>query len=122
MTDNILEIKPRKGLSKQDRFKNEQEEIVNKLNAILGFDSKNNKFILEELKNDIEKQKKILELVSDVEKYFACAKWSCFNKKVDNKWFSLMRSIYKSTNYEIQYKHKMKDGSKYTEYTIIKNL
>jgi hypothetical protein len=112
----------KKSYKKKDKYEKEQQEIVRKLNGILGLDEKNNKFVLEELKQDEEKQKQIIGLEEDVKKYFACTRWTYYNKVVDNKWLSLLKAIYKNTNYDVQYKYKMRNGERYIEYSINKNL
>jgi hypothetical protein len=119
-TNNIIPIK--RSYTKKEKYQKEQEEIVKKLNTILSLDEKNNKFIFEDLKSDQNKQNMIILLEEDVKKFFACTRWTYFNKQVDNKWLSLLKAIYKNSNYDIQYKHKMKNGNKYIEYTINKNL
>jgi hypothetical protein len=122
MTEDNNKPVVKRSYTKKEKFEKEQLEIVARLNSILGLNEKNNKFILEELKGDEEKQKQIIGLEEDVKKYFACRGWAYFNKDVDTKWLSLMRSIYKSTGYEVNYKLKQKNGEKYIEYSINKNL
>lgn len=121
MTENDNKSIVKRSYTKKEKYEKEQMEIVERLNEILGL-SETNKFILEDLKMDKEKQGKIIGLEEDVKKYFACRGWACFNKEVDNKWLSLLRSIYKSSGYELSYKQKTKAGEKFTEYIVIKNL
>ena len=116
--DNII----KKSYKKKDKYEKEQQEIVRKLNGILGLDEKNNKFILEELKQDEEKQKQIIGLEEEVKKYFAYHKWTYFNTGVQNGAVSLMRSIYKNTGYDVNYKKKTTNSEIKTEYSINKKL
>ena len=119
--DNNINIIKR-SYTKKEKYQKEQEEIVKRLNTILGLNEKNNKFILEDLKNDQEKQKQILELEEDVKKCFAYNRWAYFKVGIKNEAISLMRSIYKSSGYDVNYKQKQKNGEKYIEYSITKNL
>jgi hypothetical protein len=118
MTDDNI----KKSNKKNDKYQKEQEQVVKKLNSILEIDEANNRFLLEQLKQDEEKQKQILELEEDVKKFFVYHDWPYFKNTVSNRWLSLLRSIYKHTNYEITYKQKQKNGDKYTEYKITKNI
>lgn len=120
--DNVLHVPKKKSYTKKEKFVKEQEEIIQKLNIILGFNDKNNRFILEELKNNFEKQEAILKLEEDVKKYFSCSNWAYFKNLVSNEFMSLLRSIYKNTGYDIQYKKKMIKGEIKTEYYIYKKL
>jgi hypothetical protein len=97
----------KKSYKKKDKYEKEQQEIVRKLNGILGLDEKNNKFVLEELKQDEEKQKQIIGLEEEVKKYFVYNRWPYFNKnkEIENKWMSLLKSIYKSGGYNMVFKN-----------------
>jgi hypothetical protein len=110
--DNIKEdvnkdIKPKNksaGRPKREEvFKKERNEVLNKLNKILGITEDNDKFYLWDVDNNTDIQKGILDLKTDVEKYFRCSGWSFYSKKVgeDRKYMSLMRSIYKDFKYEL---------------------
>ena len=88
---------------REDIYKKEREEILNKLNKILGVTEDNNKFFLWDIDNNEEIQKSILELKTDVEKYFRCSGWNFFSKSLhdDRKYISLMKSLYKEFKYEL---------------------
>ncbi len=115
-------IKKKVSNKKNDRYKADQLLVVEKLNQILGINESNNKFILEELNSDEEKQKKIIGLEEDVKKYFLYGNWGYFKKLVANESMSLVRSIYKNTGYEMQYKKRIINGVMKTEYSINKKL
>jgi hypothetical protein len=122
MTEDNNKPIVKRSYKKVEKYAKEQQEIVDRLNKIIGLDEKNNKFVLEELKADEAKQKQIIGLEEDVKKYFACTRWTYFNKEVDNKWLSLLKAIYKNTNNDVQFKYKMKNGERYIEFSINKNL
>jgi hypothetical protein len=102
-------------------FKKEQQEVANKLHIILGITDTNNSFILDDLKSNEEQQKQIIELEGDVKKYFKYASWPYFKKTVDNRYLSLMRSIYKNTGYNITYKITSRNKKYIYIYYINKN-
>jgi|688.fasta_scaffold71341_2 hypothetical protein len=93
-------------LKKADKYKTERLEILNKLNNILGITEDNNKFLLCDIDNNEDKQKEIIGLVSDIEKYFSCSSWTYFSKGImgDRKYLSLIRSIYKEFKYDLYIK------------------
>ena len=107
---------------KSEKYERERNEIIKRLNEIIGINEYNNRFILEDLKNNKDKQEAIKGLENEVRKYFAHSEWPYFRKSVneETKSICLARSIYKSCNYDINYKQKMKNGIKYTEYIITK--
>jgi hypothetical protein len=116
--------KPRITKTKAEKYEKEQKEIVERLNEIIGIDEKNNKFIMEELREDKQKLEKILELEEEVKRYFAYGNWGYFKGKIleETKGISLARGIYNASGYEINYKLKQKEGKKYTEYNIRKGI
>jgi hypothetical protein len=102
--DNIKEdvnkdIKPKnKGgrLKKSDKYKEERLDIVNKINNILGVTETNKKFYTYDLDKDEAKQKEIMKLKDDVEKYFASKQNALFSKdKHQRDYLLLIRLVYK---------------------------
>ena len=91
---------------KSSKYYEERQDIIKKLNNILGITSINNSFYIYELDNNIEKQKQILDLKRDIKEYFPCSKWAVYNNssKLKKEYISLIRSVYKYMNYEITYK------------------
>ena len=61
-----------------EKYKNERENICNKILEILDLDEKNS-FLLVDLDNDTEKQKAILDMKDEIKKYFAV---SCLSSSV----------------------------------------
>lgn len=125
MTEEIgsqhIQVK-RKRVKKNEIHKEEQQNILKKFNEILGIDEQNNAIILEEFKTNIEKHKQILSLENEIKQYFAYGNWAYFKGNLieENKSLCLVRSVYKACGYDINYKQKMKNGNKYTEYYFIK--
>ena len=67
-----------------DKYKIEREEICKKIIDILQLDD-NNSFILCEFDDNVEKQKKIMEIKDEIQKYFACSEISSFKPNFECK-------------------------------------
>ena len=110
-----------------EKYKNEREDICNKIITILELDE-NKSFILCELDNDIEKQNKILEMKKDIQKYFSVSCISSFRPNFDCKrpYLNIVRSILRKQNYVFERSEIEKsknDGSFFrsTKYKIFRN-
>jgi len=81
---------------KNELYKNEQIDIMNKIINILQLDE-NNSITLYELDNAIIKQEKILNLLPEIKKYFKCncVKSLLSPEKVKRVYLSLIRYITK---------------------------
>jgi len=88
---------------KIEKFENERKIIINKLFEIIGIDQNNNLLSLHKMDNDLEKQQKIIDLESDIKKYFISSRWTCFNKPKNCKriWLSILKNTLKDMGYEI---------------------
>jgi hypothetical protein len=89
---------------KVDNYDNERNALLNKLFNILNIDDINNTFTLKSLDNNTKQQNEILNLVTDIKKYFICSKWACFNKTVlnsDRLYLSIIKNLLKNMNYII---------------------
>jgi hypothetical protein len=110
-----------------ERFKNEREEICNKLIEILQLDN-NNSFLLNDLDNDIEKQNTILCMKDEIKKYFAVSCISAFKPNFECKrpYLNIVRSILRKQNYIFQCKTTMRkteigNYQTFTKYKIFRN-
>lgn len=95
-------------MSKRDRtlknnmYINERNLISVKLCTILGISKINNYFHLYDIDNDINIQKEIIELKSDIRKYFSCSQWTCFKEKdVKREYLTILKAVFKSTNKQV---------------------
>ena len=77
---------------KVEQYNNERKQLLDKLFNILEINENNNMFSLHKLDNDIEKQNKILELESEIKKYFLCSRWTYFNnrKRISKRSYLLL--------------------------------
>lgn len=100
--NNILvadaNLKKKNRPTKHKLFFNEQQALLKSLLDILGISGTNNIFYFEDIINDNQKTKQIMDLESDVKKYFTCGKWSYYTKIVTEPIISFIKSILKATN------------------------
>ena len=104
--DNINESKKPKitknRSTKKDLYKKEQEEILNKINTILGISKDNNTIYLYDIENDDDKKNQILALSDDVKKYFKTSNWAFYkDEECKGNHVLLCKSIYKDMGYKI---------------------
>ncbi len=84
-----------------EKFTNERNELLQNMLNIIEISKDNNMLSLKKLEKDLDKQRQIIELESEIKKYFICSKWNYFtNKNADIKrnYISLIRSICKDMN------------------------
>ncbi len=94
---NITRNKP----TKQEFFKKEQEDILNKINNIMGINESNNVLYLYDIENDSDKRQQVLALLDDIKKYFKASKWYYITSGELENYFLLVKTIYKQMNYDI---------------------
>lgn len=82
---------------KDDKYKVEQEQIIDKILDILDVYNNNNSFILHEVENNDYKISKINELVDDIKKYFPCKNMGGVKEpeKFKRAWLSVIRQVLK---------------------------
>lgn len=102
--------------TKTELYTNEREIILYKIFDILNINENNNTFSLGDLDSDQKIQNQILELESDIKKYFLCGSWFCFaSSNVKRKVLSIIKNIMKVMNYKMISKRKLikiKDSDK----------
>ncbi len=108
--------------TKKDIYKNERDEVLQKLNKILGITDKNNKFYMEDINEEIEH--KIMKLKKHVWEYFYGKASAVFNSKyaVKKEFLSLLKIVYKEMGYEltrVEKRIKRKDKYVYSSYYIV---
>ncbi len=92
---------------KKELFKEEQIEILNKINNILGITKDNNILYLYDIENDEKKKKEILNLSDDIKKYFKAGNWSFYRDEICyNNHVLLCKCIYKEMGYKILSKQR----------------
>lgn len=118
-------IKKRNRPSKEQRYQKEREELIQKINLIIGIDEKNTNVLLFDIDNEITKNK-IRNLIPDIQKYFKCGTWNYFKMTNNKNEIGLLKSVYQNNGYIITTKKKltMRDNVKkqYTELYFINNF
>jgi hypothetical protein len=86
-----------------EKFKDEREEICNKLIEILDLDE-NNSFLLTDLDNDSKKQNDILGMKDEIKKCFAVSTISAFkpNFVCKRPCLNIVRSILRQQNFTFE--------------------
>lgn len=80
-------------------FEQEQCAILNKIYEIIGINDNKKEFTLYELCCKPESIKQIIDMKTDIRKFFSASHWACFkdkNYKSNNEYIVLIRNIFKS--------------------------
>ena len=107
--NNEKVIKHRNRPDKKTRYSKEREEIINKLNKLIGIDDKNNSIFLCELEKNANLKTQIEEMLPEIKKYHKYGHWGYFSTEYargKDNYISLMRAVYNDNNYEILSKLK----------------
>ena len=107
----------------ETKYPEEREAICNKLIDILGLDG-NGTILLTDLEQDIEKQTKILDMKSEIQKYFAVSGLAPFrpNATCNRPYINILRGILRRQGYTFESSSvitSLNDG-KYTSTTKYK--
>lgn len=109
-----------------EKFKDEREAICYKIIGIL--ELTNGEFILSELDENIEKQRRLLELKTEISKFFECSTISTFKPNFECKrpYLNLVKGILRKQNYTIEssdYLVKIENGllKRTTKYKLFRN-
>ena len=82
---------------KSELYKKEQEEIIDKICNILDLENRNS-YTLYELDNNVEIQKKIMELIPEIRKWFAFNNMKAVGEpnRIKRPWLSIIKNLLKS--------------------------
>jgi hypothetical protein len=111
-----------------NKYDNERKNVLNQLFNILGIDENNNSFLTHELDSDLNKQNKIIELESDIKKYFICGHWNYFkDHTMKRRYLSLIKNIVKHMGLQIMITTNLIKNDDNTSkrrkiYHIVKNI
>lgn len=84
--------------SKDSQYIEERKQVLNKILNIIGITEDNTVFYFDDIEKNPDKIKQILDLESDVRKYFNCSGWTYFTQKPKKPYISLMKSVFKTMN------------------------
>jgi predicted rRNA methylase YqxC with S4 and FtsJ domains len=109
-----------------EKFKDEREAVCDKIINIL--ELTNGEFILSELDENIEKQQRLLELKTEISKFFECSTISTFKPNFECKrpYLNLVRGILRKQRYKFEandYLVKLDNGflKRTTKYKIFRD-
>ena len=98
-----IKTRGHKKLTKQQLYPKERLELLDRLNQILGINASNNIIYTHQVNTNQDIQKQILELETDVKKYFKCSRWAFFSQAFNPpvRYMSLIKSVYKDMGYKL---------------------
>jgi hypothetical protein len=97
-------IKRRNRPDKKTKYASERQNLIEKLNKLIGLSDTNNSVFLYELERNEELKKEIEKLISDIKKYFKYGNWGYFSNdpsKCHENHITLIRAIYNDCNYDV---------------------
>lgn len=111
-SENLIKLNKKGRPTKINKYKKERDDILEKLNKILGISNTNNIFYICDLTED--KQKEICDLKDKVKKYFEVSAYKIFSKNVKREYLSLIKIIYIQNSIEFIHSKKKveRDGKK----------
>lgn len=115
--NNIINTKGER--NKKYKYKDERKALTKKILQILNVTNANKTFDSNDLDNNYEKKKALLDLIPEIEQYFSVSKWCFWRKENNNKHISLAKSLLKDMGIDVNSSiKKIKNKEKFTYYTI----
>jgi hypothetical protein len=102
-------IRKRNRPDKKTRYAKERNELIEKLNKLIGITETKNSVFLYELEKDANLKSEVEKLVPDIKKYFKYGHWGYFSNEQNRGQYNhigLMRAVYTDCDYEILSKLK----------------
>uniref|UniRef100_A0A6C0DHK2 Uncharacterized protein n=1 Tax=viral metagenome TaxID=1070528 RepID=A0A6C0DHK2_9ZZZZ len=99
---------------KSELYKKEQEEIVDKIIAILDLENKKS-YTLYELDKNEEIQKQIMELIPEIRKWYSFNNMKAVGEPEKRKrpWLSIIKNLIKTKYNMVSLDHHFTDNKKY---------
>ncbi len=88
---------------KKELFVAERDNIIKKMDELLGLTEKNRLICANDISDDTKK--KIIELIPDIKKFYTYSNWKCFRDSINDyieNCVYLIRAIYKDDGYSIE--------------------
>jgi hypothetical protein len=102
-SDNVNENNKRckKRSTKKELFRNEREEIINKINNLLGITENKNYVYLYDIENSENIKEEINKMSDEIKKYFKVGNWNYYIMKNNGEKpleIGLIRAVYRDEN------------------------
>jgi hypothetical protein len=102
-SDNVNENNKRckKRSTKKELFRNEREEIINKINNLLGITENKNYVYLHDIENSENIKEGINKMSDEIKKYFKVGNWNYYIMKNNGEKpleIGLIRAVYRDEN------------------------
>lgn len=112
-------VKKNHMLKKSFIFRDERSKIIKIFDDLLHLTEYNRFVLISDISE--QTQKKIIELSSDVRKFFRCSGWKYFKDDSNHHYLDLVKSVYRSENYTIDtYTLKKKINDKLISYSALR--
>jgi len=100
---------------KVDGYERERLDTLKKYLEILGINENNKEICLNEIDKDEEKLRRLEEMDGEIRKYYLTSGWVCYSRKLDRKYYSVLKYMMKEFNINfnqktITTKKKMEEG------------
>lgn len=97
-------IRKRNRPDKKTRYAKERNELIEKLNNLIGITETKNSVFLYELEKDANLKSEVEKLIPDIKKYFKYGNWGYFNNhpsKNHENHITLIRGIYNDSDFNV---------------------
>jgi len=97
-------VRKRNRPDKKTRYATERQEIIEKLNNLIGINETKNSVFLYELEQNTNLKSEVEKLVPDIKKYFKYGNWGYFSNdpsKCHDNHITLIRAVYNDCDYDI---------------------
>ena len=117
--------------SKAERFSEEREELIKELERIIGLTEEVRGVLLYDLNRNEELKEYLKNKIPEIRKLYKCGTWNYFVKQHTKEGeepseIGLMKSIFKSENYELvskmKYAEREGERKKYSHIYFLKDL
>jgi hypothetical protein len=97
-------IKRRNRPDKKTKYASERQNLIEKLNKLMGLNDTNNSVFLYELERNEELKNEVEKMLPDIKKYFKYGNWGYFSNdpsKCHENHIALIRAIYNDCDYDV---------------------
>lgn len=94
--------------AKKDKYKTEQNEILNRLNSLLGMSEEKQEFYLYDLESSKNGVHEILDMLDDIKKYYKARHTGVFyhHENLLRPHIAIIKAVYKDMGYTITTSYK----------------
>lgn len=121
--NNISVEKSDGRIGKKIRYDAERKKVIDSMDQIMGFKDGVRSFCVNDLDQDTDKKKKIVEMEGEICKYFNYGNWPYFTSRTKKEHLSLLKSLYKDMGYKLDAQRvKIKLDNGFSKITTTYNI